>query len=258
MTSTQDATVRPATAVTLAQFRCAKMRGKTVSFLSGFERRQLDLWLETSGCIWYLSCVMSSDGMHFCISLTSVLDELTQSLHWHMRHMGHMTHRLSSAGTDLAAYSRDSIQQGAEFSWVWCADMESQICEASCEQDLCITKKEGWWRHFGIAPFRGAQLLKNGTSRLVSVLQFSLFLVSKGVFRLPRAKPIPKEKPKTRFQKFMEELWYFSVSFFCRSLINRISGEEHEKEEKKSSCLGWGSDGKKCFQKSLCSSISST
>lgn len=61
----------------------------------------------------------------------------------HMPHMRHMTHRLSSAGTDLAAYSRDSIQQGAEFSRVGCADMESQMCEASCEQDLCITKKEG-------------------------------------------------------------------------------------------------------------------
>lgn len=30
-------------------------------------------------------------------------------------------------------------------------------------------------------------------------------LPAEGVFRLPRAKPIPKEKPKTRWQKFMEE-----------------------------------------------------
>ena len=35
-----------------------------------------------------------------------------------------------------------------------------------------------------------------------------------GVFRLPRSKPIPKEKPKTRWQKFMEA----TVGLFYRDL----------------------------------------
>lgn len=83
------------------------------------------------------------------------------NLIYDLKHMAAYDISPVSAGTDLAAYSRDSVQ-------------------------LLVNKL------FALPRNKGDE----GT--LVS-------LPAEGVFRLPRSKPIPKEKPKTRWQKFMEE-----------------------------------------------------
>eukprot|EP00931_Biecheleriopsis_adriatica_P031479 TRINITY_DN18457_c0_g1_i1.p1 TRINITY_DN18457_c0_g1~~TRINITY_DN18457_c0_g1_i1.p1 ORF type:complete len:310 (+),score=80.19 TRINITY_DN18457_c0_g1_i1:51-980(+) len=83
------------------------------------------------------------------------------NLTYDLKHMAAYDISPIPSGTDLAAYSRDSVQ-------------------------LLINKLFALPRSTN----------EEGTA---------VSLPAEEVFRLPRAKPVPKEKPKTRWQKFMEE-----------------------------------------------------
>ena len=62
-----------------------------------------------------------------------------------------------------------------------------------------------------------------------------MLITCQEVFRLPRSKPVPKEKPKTRWQKFMEAPFGADVWL---ELTQSMGGKEHEEAEAKSAGLG--------------------
>ncbi len=226
----------------------AKMWGKTGSF--SFRLQEKTTWFMTWNFWLHMISLLCDElrryaFLHF--SLSNVLDESMQTLHW-----THGTHAIHDTSTEFCWNRFGGLFQGlrAAGSWVFsvgCADMESQICEASCEQDLCITKKQGWWRHFGVAPFRGAQLNVGKWNIQTAFLGTSVFLLF-SVFGVQGRLPVASSEThsKREAKDALSEVYggaaivlcAYGCMFFFGDLWS-IEFQERNMKKKKRSRLVW-------------------
>lgn len=267
MTSTQDATVRPATAVTLAQFRCFTPSPKceekrAVSFQASREDNLIyDLkllaaydispvwWAQTVCISAFLSQVSLMNRRSHCIDTCDTWDT------WHIDWVLLEPIWRPIPGTP---YSRELSFLGFDVQ-TW----SRRFVRLLVNKIFALPRKKGDEGTLVSLPSEVHNCWKMEHPDLYRYFSFLCFWCPRASSGCLGQNPFQKRSQRRGFRSLWRSCDIFlcmrlHASFFCRSLINRISGEEHEKEEKKSSCLGWGSDGKKCFQRSLCSSISST